>query len=129
MVGLDLTHQARATEDVVARIEALDSPVSTFVLAMLRSFDERMAAMGRATGPVAIHDACAVACALDPTLMPGRPAHVTVELRGEHTYGMTVTDFFCRTGEANAQVPERLDGERFWPLLVDCLRRVGGGVG
>lgn len=129
MVGLDLTHQARATPDVVREIEALDTAVSSFVLAMLRSFDERMAALGRASGPVAIHDACAVACALDPSLMPGRPAHVAVELKGEHTYGMTVTDFFCRRGEANAQVPERLDGEHFWPLLVDCLRRVGDGVG
>lgn len=127
MVGLDLTHQARATPELVSRIEQLDSPVGEFVLRLLRNFDERMAELGWKTGPLAIHDACAVAYAIDPTLMPGAPARVEVETRSELTYGMTVTDFRMRRGPANAQVPQRLDAERFATMLVDSLARVSGG--
>ncbi|MEZ4661029.1 MAG: nucleoside hydrolase [Caldilineaceae bacterium] len=37
-----------------------------------------------------LHDPCAVAALIDPTLIEFEPMHVAVELKGEHTYGMTV---------------------------------------
>jgi purine nucleosidase len=124
MVGLDLTTQARATSEVVARIAALGSPVSRFVLDLLGHYDSAVRKVDGAP-PLAIHDACAVARVIDPTLMTERPAYVAVELRGEHTYGMTVTDFKCRDRQANTSVPTTLDSERFWSLTIDALERVG----
>lgn len=128
MVGLDVTQQARATTDVVGRIAALGTPVATFVLDLLHGAEARMAALG-ATAPLAVHDAVAVACAIDPSLVQSERAHVAIELRGEHTYGMTVTDFRCRNLAANTEVPRELDPDRFWSTLVDSLSRVGSVAG
>ncbi len=123
MVGLDLTHQARATDAVIDRIMALDTAPGRFVVDLLRAAQKRMVALGWGS-ELALHDACAVAYAIDPTLMTGQTAHVVVELKGEHTYGMTVTDFRGRSGAANTNVPQELDADRFWSMLVHSLERV-----
>lgn len=128
MVGLDLTHQAQATAGNVERIAALDTAPSRFVVDLLRAAEKRMILLGWGS-ELALHDVCAVAYAIDPTLMTAQEAHVVVELRGEHTYGMTVTDFRCRNGTANTTVPQRLEVDRFWSMLVDSLERVPDRVG
>ncbi len=48
MVGLDLTHQATADPEVVERIAAIDSPLSRFVVDLLRS-SARPTSRGRAS--------------------------------------------------------------------------------
>jgi purine nucleosidase len=40
----------------------------------------------------AMRDPLAVAVLLDPELVQFQPMHVAIELRGEHTYGMTICD-------------------------------------
>jgi purine nucleosidase len=124
MVGLDLTEQARITPDVRGRIEAIGNEASRFAIDLLTSFEQRMRERGWGS-TAAMHDACAVAYAIDPTLMTGEDAYVAVELKGQHSYGMTVTDFRGREGEPNAFVPKVLDAERFWTMLVDSIGRVG----
>lgn len=125
MVGLDLTGQARITPGVRARIEAIGNLASAFTIDLLTSFEARMRERGWGS-TAAMHDACAVAYAIDPTLMTGQDASVAVELKGEHSYGMTVTDFRTRTADANAFVPQQLDTERFWTMLVESIGRLGG---
>jgi purine nucleosidase len=124
MVGLDLTHQARATADVMARIAELNTETSRFVIDLLEHFN-RAVRRGRSEPAGAIHDACAVAQVIDPSLMSYRDAHVAVELHGRLTYGMTVTDFRCGPEDVNAKVPIELDTARFWDLLVAGLAAVG----
>lgn len=124
MVGLDLTEQARITPDVRERISAIGNPASGFAIDLLTSFEQRMRERGWGS-TAAMHDACAVAYAIDPTLMTGEDAFVAVELKGQHSYGMTVTDFRLREGAANAFVPKVLDTERFWTMLVDSIARIG----
>jgi purine nucleosidase len=124
MVGLDLTNQARTNADVVSRIDALGTPVSRFVLDLLGHYDRNVRKIETAP-TAAIHDACAVARVIDPTLMTQRDAYVAVETKGRLTYGMTVTDFKCRDHPANTQVPTTLDAVRFWDLMVDSLDKAG----
>lgn len=120
-VGLDLTHQATATPDVVARIAALGNPASAFVLDLLEFFGRMYrAAQGFEAPPV--HDVCAVALVADPSVIETRPAHVEIELTGRHTAGMTVTDFVGRDGIAlDHRVAVRLDRDRFWGMVIDAL--------
>ena len=48
--------------------------------------------------------------------------HVDVELRGEHTYGRTVCDYWCTLGKPpNADVGVRLEVERFWDAICEAL--------
>jgi inosine-uridine nucleoside N-ribohydrolase len=131
MIGLDLTHQAIATSDVVERIRALDTDVSRMVTALLEFYGASYRKSGTAgsagaDGPP-VHDPCAVARVARPGLMTVADAFVAVETRGEWTAGMTVTDFGGALGRApNAKVATTLDAGGFWDLTLSALKAVGG---
>lgn len=125
VVGLDLTHQALATPDVVRRIADVGTAPARFVEELLAFFTASYReTMGFDAPPV--HDPCAVAYVIDPTVMTVRRAPVDVELAGELTTGMTVVDL---RGPAPEDCPTaialELDRERFWDLVVDALERIG----
>lgn len=123
MIGLDVTHTALATPEVRERIRALGSPVARLVDDLLGFFaDTYREVFGFAAPP--LHDPCAVAAVIDPTLLRTKPMHVDIELRGEHTAGRTVCDVYGITGEPpNAEVGLELDVPRFWDLLIETLAR------
>jgi purine nucleosidase len=126
MVGLDLTHQARVTQDVMDRVAAVGTPLSGVVTALLAFYGRRYAVPDGAP----LHDPCAVARVVEPELVRCRDAFVAVEMQGRWTRGMTVVDFAGRLGQPqNAQVATTLDVPRFWELVLDALRRLGGGDG
>lgn len=134
MVGLDVTHQALATEAVRGRLRELaaaGSGVGAFVTDLLDFFaDAYRAKQGFASPPV--HDVVALVRAVAPALVGVTPATVRVELRGEFTRGMTVTDFLGRDEHGVVgQVPARhlvatsLDVGGFWELVIGALARLG----
>lgn len=125
MVGLDLTHQALATPGVEDRIRALGSDVSDFVVGLLDFFrGAYREAQGFEDPPV--HDPCAVAYLIDPTVVTTRRAPLDVELRGELTVGMTVADFRAPAPrDCHTRVATALDNERFWDLVVDAVEVLG----
>ena len=83
-----------------------------------------------------MHDPLAVAALVAPDVLTFQPMHVAVELRGEHTYGMTVCDArniraadldmfeasVRRSAPPNASVATAVNPERFWDLFLDVLR-------
>ncbi len=125
MVGLDLTHQARATEDVRNRIRAVPTKAGRFLWKMLEAFAGSYKRMRGFDAPP-LHDPCAVAHVVDPTIVKAVAVPIRIETKGEFTAGMTVTDFRrpapegCRTFAALD-----LDEERFWALLEDAVARLG----
>ncbi|SDZ40631.1 uridine-preferring nucleoside hydrolase UriH [Herbiconiux ginsengi] len=125
MVGLDLTHQALATPSVVERIRSIGTEPAQFVVELLEFFGGTyLEAQGFAHPPV--HDPCAVARVIDPSVMTVRRAPLTVELTGTHTLGMTVADFRAPApADCTTQVAVDLDHEKFWNLVVDALERIG----
>lgn len=123
MVGLDLTHQALATPDVVARIQAIGSKPAQFVVELLDFFGKMYKqAQGFDSPPV--HDACAVAYVIDPTLIETQQVPIDIELTGTHTLGMTVADFRYPPKACQTQVAKVLDRERFWQLVIDAIQRL-----
>jgi purine nucleosidase/pyrimidine-specific ribonucleoside hydrolase len=121
MVGLNLTHQALATPDVLARIGALGTPVAEAVLGWLGFFAGTYRDVYGFAGPP-VHDACALALALDPALVRCVDAFVAVETEGRLTRGATVVDLHGRLGEPpNARVAMELDVPRFWNLVIRAL--------
>jgi inosine-uridine nucleoside N-ribohydrolase len=125
MIGLDVTHQAQATPEVRSRIRALGSPVAHLVDDLLGFFAETYHhVFGFAAPPV--HDPCAVALVIDPTLIRSQSMPVDIELIGEWTAGRTVCDVHGVTGRpANARVGLELDVPRFWDLLIQTLATYG----
>jgi purine nucleosidase len=124
MVGLDLTHQALATPEVRARIEAIGTAPSRFVGELLDFFASTyLEAQGFTHPPV--HDPCAVAYVIDPSVMTVRKTPLDVELTGTLTLGMTVADFRSPPpADCTTQVAVDLDTEKFWALIEDALRRI-----
>jgi len=125
MVGLDLTHQALATPSVVSEFASLDTAPGRFVVDLLAFFAHSYRDVQGFEAPP-VHDACAVAYVIDPTIMTVRRAPLDVELTGTLTLGMTVADFRSPPpDDCRSQVAVDLDAGRFWSLAVDAVRRLG----
>jgi len=125
MVGLDLTHEALATDTVAASIAAVGTGPARFVGELLDFFGETYRdAQGFDHPPV--HDPCAVAFVIDPTVMQVVTVPLDVELAGTLTLGMTVADFRAPApADCTTQVARNLDHAKFWGLVVDALERIG----
>jgi purine nucleosidase len=125
MVGLDLTHQAGADERVLERIGALGTPLSKIVVELLTFFGSTYKEVAGMGAPP-VHDPCAVAYVIDPDLLTTRDAYVAVELKGDLTYGETVTDFRDAYGKPhNTKVATKLDVDGFWDLVVGAVAAIG----
>ena len=96
-LGLDVTEMAKMTPDHLARLHAAagnldDNPVLTFIDDALRFYMEFHSRFDGFYGAF-IHDALAVAAALDPGLVEIEPLTVEIELGGTLTTGETVADW------------------------------------
>jgi purine nucleosidase len=125
MVGLNLTHQALATPDVVARVRALGTPLADTVAGWLTFFGGTYEALFGFPAPP-VHDPCAVALLAAPGVVRCVDTFLAVETEGRWTRGATVVALDGRLGRAaNARVAVELDVARFWELVVAAVERLG----
>ncbi|MGA5100322.1 nucleoside hydrolase [Streptomyces lavendulocolor] len=126
MIGLNVSHQVPAVPDVLARLEALGTPLSRLCVELLTFFGTTYREVFGFTAPP-LHDPLTVAHLIDPDLITTVRAPVAVELTGTHTRGATVVDLDGVTGQpANARVGTAVDAPAFWDLIVDAVRTLGG---
>jgi purine nucleosidase len=127
-LGLDVTERAKMTPDHLSQLHeragnAAANELLTFVDDALRFYMEFHSRYDGFYGAF-IHDALAVAAALDRSLVRTEAVTVEVELGGVHTTGETVTDWRRRWGRPpNLDVAVEADVETFFERLID---RVGG---
>lgn len=121
MFGLDVTHQAIATKDIIDDLAKIDNEVAHFVVELLKFFSKTYKEVfGFEGGP--IHDACTVAYLIDPSIFEMKHVHVGIETKGELTYGMTVVDTLAVTGkQPNVHFASQLDSNKFWDLFTRAL--------
>ncbi|HHR5882960.1 TPA: nucleoside hydrolase [Providencia alcalifaciens] len=125
MVGLDLTHQALATPEVVAKIAEIDTNCSQFVVELLDFFG-KMYKQAQGFDAPPVHDPCAVAYVIDPSVMTTQKVPVNIELTGTLTLGMTVADFrHPAPANCHTQVAVKLDRDKFWQMVIDALKNIG----
>jgi len=128
MVGLDLTHEALATPEVAASIAAIGTKPAKFVGELLEFFGHAYKDEQGFDHPP-VHDPCAVAFVIDPSVMDVVRVPLDVELTGTLTLGMTVADFRAPApDDCTTQVARNLDHAKFWALVVDALERIGDPV-
>ncbi len=121
LVPLEVTHRALATETVIARIAALDTPVAAMSVALMRFFAETYERVFGFPAP-AVHDPCAVAAVIDASVVPTRHLNVAIDTESKLSAGRTVIDVYRTTGRAaNADVGMDLSVERFWELLLAAI--------
>ncbi|MCO6187431.1 nucleoside hydrolase [Rhizobium sp. L1K21] len=124
MMPLDVTHKVLTTKERVAKIAALNTPVSKFVVEMLDFFERfDIEKYGSDGGP--LHDPTVIAYLLKPDLFTGRVCNVEIEVNSELTLGMTVVDWWHVTQRAhNALVIGDVDADGFFALLTERIGRL-----
>lgn len=121
LVPLEVTHRALATDEVLARISSLGTPVARTAVALMTFFAETYERVFGFAAP-AVHDPCAVATVIDPTIVDLRPMSVVIDTTDGPSAGRTACDVYGVTGEdPNALVGVDLDVERFWELMIGAL--------
>ncbi len=141
MCGVNLTRQCPVLRENVEKMRALGNKAGKFAAELLDFF-----ARG---GDAHLHDPCAVAWIIDPSIVTSAYLHVDIELDGTLTRGMTVTDLrplqsnrpeadidldtMKRWNDApegspfrglmpNTHVGLRLDADKFNALVLETLR-------
>ncbi|MGH3151940.1 MAG: nucleoside hydrolase [Streptosporangiaceae bacterium] len=123
--GLNVTHHALATPDVLGRIAALGTPLAGICVELLTFFAGSYRRVFGFDAPP-LHDPVAVARVIDPAVVGIVEANVAVELAGAYTRGATVIDLHQVTGRPpNARVAVSLDVDRFWDLIVTAIAALG----
>jgi purine nucleosidase/pyrimidine-specific ribonucleoside hydrolase len=124
MVGLDVTHRALVTPAHAEQLRG-SGRVGKAVAELLDFYGVfHREVYGFDGSPV--HDAVALAHAIDPTLLEFERLNVRVDCESALCRGRTVVDVWRRTGlEPNAHVAVGIDAERFLALLLERLARLG----
>lgn len=121
MCGLNVTHQALATPEVLDRLRALGTTMGDLCVELLTFFSASYLRTWGFTSPP-LHDPVAVARVIDAGLVECIPAPVVIETMGRYTSGATCVDLHHLSGEPdNALVAMRLDAARFWDLVIEAV--------
>lgn len=125
MAPLDVTHQALATPERLAAIQAAGGRIAATVTRLLTFYDRNdVARFGAPGGPV--HDATVIAYLLWPELFTIRRAYVQVEQSSPLTLGQTLADWWGTSGRpANVEVLWALDADLFFARLTERMARLG----
>jgi len=121
MVGLNITHQALITPQVIERVKAIGNETSAFGVELLEFFcSTYLASYRMAQGP--LHDPVAVALVADPAVAETVFSRLDIETTGTETAGATSVDLLDQLRrEPNATIAMTLDADRFWDLVVDAV--------
>lgn len=121
MCGLDVTHKALIYQEDIDRIRDLGGKVAVMVAELLDFFAKFHVQMGFDGSP--LHDPCAVAWVIDPSVITTTKLHVDIETKGEHTLGATVVDYYdVLKKEKNVDVAFDIDRKRFVDMLVEAMQ-------
>ena len=124
MIGLDVTHQALATEQRLTVIKELNTPVSEAVVGLLDFFNRYDTKRYGIPG-APLHDPCVIAYLLKPELFSGKDCYVRIETDSEPSMGMTVVDWWNALKQpANTNVLDSIDAKGFYRLLTEALAKL-----
>ena len=121
VMGLDVTHQVRATEARTTRLRAARNPRAQTALRMIdfsNGIERRL--VGGQSAP--LHDPCVIAWLIRPDLFELMPANIQVETQSQLTLGHTAVEF--RLGEdhpQNARWGVGADADAVFDLLTERL--------
>ncbi|GHH99920.1 nucleoside hydrolase [Neobacillus kokaensis] len=123
VMGLDITHQALATKEVINQVNKIDNKVAKIVGELLVFFASTYKEMFDFDG-APVHDVLTVAYCVAPELFKLKEVNITVETKGEFTAGTTLVDLHGVTGrKVNAKFGLELDVEGFWKLMIEALKQ------
>lgn len=124
MVGLNLTHQALATPEVVSRMQAMEHEVGRVAAAWMGFFGSSYRTIWDFAAPP-VHDPCTLFHLIEPESFEYEDCFVAVETEGTWTRGATAVDLHRRWARApNVRVATRLDPDGYWHVVLTALDEV-----
>ncbi len=125
MCGLNVTHQALVTDDVLSAFARIGTPLAGICVEWMTFFASTYRRLWGFTAPP-LHDPVAVARLIDPAIVRCVEANVVIETAGEWTAGATAVDLHHYTGRpANARVAVELDRPAYWTRILDAVAALG----
>ncbi|HZX01727.1 nucleoside hydrolase [Kribbella sp.] len=125
MCGLNVTHQALVTDDVLARLERIGTPLARVCGEWMTYFASTYRKVFGFESPP-LHDPVAVARVIDPAIVHCVEANLIIETAGDWTAGATVVDLDGYTGRRpNARIAVELDREAFWDKIIGAVAALG----
>lgn len=123
MSGLDVTHKAQIREKDIVKIKKQGGKVAILVAELLEYFIKfHKQIVGFDFAP--LHDPCAVAYLMKPSMFKSKKLNVVIDKTGEHTTGCTVTDFNKVTGrEPNVDVLLDVDIDSYIDLIIEVVNK------
>lgn len=119
-LGLDATHQVRATEARIREIETIRTEPARTAAAMLRfSQAVERTVVGWEAAP--LHDPCTIAWRLRPNLFRLRPCRIEVETASELTRGHTAVEFRVDPATARHRWAVGVDADGVFDLIARAL--------
>jgi purine nucleosidase len=122
-IGLDATHQVRATPERVKALASTPAASARTAAALLDfAYRTQLDLIGWDDPP--LHDPCTIAYLLQPALFATVPANIQVETSSPLTLGHTAVEFrIDKAHPANARWAVTADGAGVFALLQDRLAR------
>lgn len=123
VLGLDATHQVRATPERVAAIKAIDTPAARAVASLMDfSVNIEKTLVGGDSPPQ--HDPCTIAWLLAPELFTAVPVDLRVETESPLTAGHTAVEFRLKDpAAATCRWVTKADAEGMFALYFERLAR------
>jgi len=120
MLGLNVTHQSVITPAYLAKLKAVNTPMTDFICAISEFYLEAYRRWGETDG-FFVHDSSALAYAIDPSLFECQQAYVDVHIGG-HANGQTMADWRGQWGqEPNVNICTAVDNQRFLDLYYERI--------
>lgn len=124
MLPLDVTHKLLTTPERLQRFVHLGNRSGRVVRGML-GFSENFDLNKYGWAGAPLHGPTVPAYLLDPGIFQGRQANVSVEMRGELTFGMTVVDYWGITDRPrNVFYVTAADADAYYNLISELIARL-----
>jgi len=125
MMGLDVTRQVLCYPEIIDRMEKIGNKAAHLFADLMRFFGKtQKAVFGWEGGP--LHDPTCIAYLIDPTCIETKAMYTEIEIRSEKCYGRTLCDYFnTMHKEPNSEVAVKIDREKFWNIVEECIRLYG----
>lgn len=121
MYGYDVTYRTLFHQDFLDRLAALGNRTGFMTSSLLREFWSMHNRVWLDLGGCPVHDACAVAGIIDPSVIT-RSEMMYIEIPTEPgpLSGATICDYAHRSGKPeNVNVVFELDNDRFFQMILD----------
>lgn len=131
MYGLDVTHKAIIYKEEFQLFRNKNDEINQFLADLLDFFS--ICYMGERKFPgCPMHDSCAVAGLIDPSLFVRYDAWVDVDTQGQYSRGACAVDLRpveMREQPDNAKVAMEVDRERFLHLIMESCDKIANSIG